>query len=128
MFISDTHSWLWYLSSDSRLGENAKDVFRSTDDGDSTVIIPSIVVAESVYITKDRGYTLKMEKILTDLETSSNYILRSMDYRILSKLISDDRDLSIHDKIIVITAEIENAKILSRDEKIENQANVEVIW
>jgi len=128
MFISDTHSWLWYLSSDSRLGENAKDIFRSTDDGDSTVIIPSIVVAESVYITKDRGYTLEMEKILTDLETSSNYILRSMDYRILSKLISDDRDLSIHDKIIVNTAELESAKILSRDEKIEEQANVEVIW
>lgn len=128
MFVSDTHSWLWYLSSDDRLGENAEEVFKSIDEGESAMIIPSIVIAESIYIVKDRGYEIQMMQILKDLETSSNYILKSMDYRILSSLTSDDRGLSIHDKIIVLTAELEDAKILSRDKKIREQAKVEVIW
>lgn len=34
----------------------------------------------------------------------------------------------MHDKIIVLTAEIEDAKILSRDKKIKEQSKVETIW
>lgn len=128
MFVTDTHGWLWYLSSDSRLGDEALEAFQSTDMGDSKILIPSIVIAESIYITEDRGYEISMSKIIEDLEISSNYILRPIDYRVLSRLSKDSRDLSIHDKIIINTAEVEDVKIISRDKNINELAETEVVW
>lgn len=51
-----------------------------------------------------------------------------MDYSILKSISTDERDFSIHDKIIVVTGEKEDNKIISRDKKIQKQAGVEVIW
>jgi len=51
-----------------------------------------------------------------------------MDYSFLKSISTDKRDFSIHEKIIVNTAEKEDNKIISRDEKIQVKARVEVIW
>ncbi len=69
-----------------------------------------------------------MKDIIEDLEISSNYVIKAMDYSILKSISTDERDISIHDKIIANTAEKEDNKIISRDEKIQGKARVEVIW
>lgn len=92
------------------------------------MVLPSIVVAESVYIIDKKGYSIVLRDIIEDIEISSNYIIRPMDISVLKSLSRDDRDLSIHDKIIVITAENENIGIISRDEAIKKKAKVHVIW
>ena len=128
MYVTDTHPWLWFLSSDQRLTKKAESVFDSAERSKETIVVPSIVVAESIYIAKKRGYHLKMKDIIEDLEISSNYVIKAMDYSILKSISTDERDFSIHDKIIVNTAEKEGNKIISRDEKIQEKATVEVIW
>ncbi len=124
----DTHAWLWFLTSDERLGSKAKQIFEETEEGEETLVLPSIVVAESVYIIDKKGYSIVLRDIIEDIEISSNYIIRPMDISVLKSLSRDDRDLSIHDKIIVITAENENIGIISRDEAIKKKAKVHVIW
>lgn len=69
-----------------------------------------------------------MQEIVDDLRVSSNYFLKNINHRILSELVRDERKLSIHDKIIVITAEQEGVGILSKDEDIKQRADTEVIW
>ncbi len=69
-----------------------------------------------------------MKRIIEDIEISSNYTMKAMDHSILSEIAKDDRDSSIHDNIIVHTAEREAHKIISRDSKIQEKAKVEVIW
>lgn len=128
MYVTDTHPWLWFLSSDQRLSKKAESIFDSAERSKETIVIPSIVIAESIYIANKKGYNLKMKEIIEDLETSSNYIIKNMDYSILKSISTDERDFSIHDKIIVVTGEKEDNKIISRDKKIQKQAGVEVIW
>ncbi len=128
MYVTDTHPWLWFLSSDDRLSEDAEKIFDSAEKGDKTIVIPSIVVAESTYIAEKKGYRLQMKKIIEDIEISSNYSMKAMDYPILRGIASDERGFSIHDNIIVHTAEKEAHKIISRDGKIQEKAKVEVIW
>ncbi|MFW6176249.1 MAG: type II toxin-antitoxin system VapC family toxin [Thermoplasmatota archaeon] len=128
MYVVDTHPLLWFLSSDSRLSKKAKSIFESAEEGEESIIIPSIVIAESIYIAEKKGYSLQMRDIIEDLEISSNYVMKSMDYSILKSISTDNRDFSIHDKIIVHTGEIGDHKIISRDEKIQDEAEVEVIW
>lgn len=128
MFVADSHAWLWYLSEDSRLGSDALEVFESADDGRNTVIIPGIVVAESVYVAESHSYGVEMEQIVEDLKVSKNYRMKSIDHRLASSLVRDDRNLSIHDKIIVLTAEQLGADIVSKDGKIQSTADQEVVW
>lgn len=128
MFVADAHAWLWYLSNDDRLGEEAKRAFEHADNGEDIVFLPSIAVAESVYVTRSHGYNVEMEKVVKDLKVSRNYRLKPLDHRLIASLAKDERELSIHDKIIVLTAEQLEADIISRDKEIESLANEKVIW
>ena len=128
VFITDTHSWLWHMSNDRRLGKKAKAVFQNADIGKSVILIPTIVVAEGIYIAKQKGMLPEMEKIVQDLGLSSNYLIRPMDHRLLTALVKDKRKMSIHDKIITITAEMEKAEILSKDSVIVKLAKVKDRW
>lgn len=91
-------------------------------------MLPTIVIVESIYITEKRGYSIEMKGVVEDLTFSSNYLVREIDLSILSALARDDRELSIHDKIIVLTAEQEGAPILSMDDEITKNAEEEVLW
>ncbi len=106
----------------------AERIFDYAERGDNTILVPSIVIAESIYIAEKKGYSLQMKNIIEDLEISSNYMIGPMNYSILSGLANDNRSFSIHDNIIVHTAEKEGHKIISRDDKIKEKAEVEVIW
>ena len=128
VFVTDTHSWLWYMSNDRRLGKKAKAVFKDADIGKSVVLIPTIVVAEGIYVARQKGILKEMEKVVQDLGLSSNYLIRPMDHRLLTALVKDKRKMSIHDKIITITAELEKAEILSKDAVIVKLAKVKVRW
>ena len=128
MFAADAHSWLWYLSNDQRLGDDAEKAFESVDNGEDIIFLPSIAVAESVYVTRSHGYNVEMEDVVKDLKISRNYRLKSLDHRLIASLVKDERKLSIHDKIIVLTAEQIGAGIISRDKEIKSLANEKIIW
>lgn len=128
MYIADAHAWLWYLSEDDRLGDKAEEVFESADNGDEVIVLPGIAVAESVYVTESHGYDIEMQEIVQDLKYSTNYRLKPLNHGIISELVQDDRELSIHDKLIVLTAEQLDADIISRDKEIDSHSEQKVIW
>lgn len=92
------------------------------------MILPTIVVAEAIYIARKKDYELEMKEIVEDLKVSSNYFVKPISHSILSKLAKDERDLSIHDKIIVLTAEEEGVGIISKDDRMKEKSEVDVIW
>lgn len=62
--MTDTHPFLWYLSKDARLGKDAKTVFDAAEHGESSILIPTIVLAESQYITEKKKFSLSFLKVL----------------------------------------------------------------
>ncbi len=58
IYVTDTHSFLWYLSEDKKLSKTAKSVFDEAEKGNATIVIPTIVLAESLHILdrKGKGY------------------------------------------------------------------------
>ena len=62
-YVTDTHSILWYFTEDPRLGKRALEVFeRTTDKG--IIIIPSVVLAEIMFIAKKGKFALSFEETL----------------------------------------------------------------
>ena len=45
-YVTDTHSFLWYLMDSPKLSRKAKSVFDLADTGNAIIIIPAIVLLE----------------------------------------------------------------------------------
>ena len=63
IYVTDTHSLVWFLANDSKLGKDALSAFRSADEG----IIPAIVIAEVLYIAEKRGASAQLSALLKKL-------------------------------------------------------------
>ncbi|MGH9798726.1 MAG: type II toxin-antitoxin system VapC family toxin, partial [Blastocatellia bacterium] len=48
--VTDTHSLIWYLEDDARLGVNASRVFDECDQGMAVIYVPTICQVEIVYL------------------------------------------------------------------------------
>ena len=54
MYVTDTHSFLWFISKDDKLSDKAREVFRSCDRGETTIVITSDVLLVCRYVKKGK--------------------------------------------------------------------------
>ncbi|MFH1722848.1 MAG: PIN domain-containing protein [Candidatus Altiarchaeota archaeon] len=128
LYVIDTHALLWYVSADSRLGKNAQRIFEKAEIGDVVVLVPTIVLAEVMHILEKHELEKTYTEILKKIDSSLNFVVVSFDYRVL-KVARDIKTIAeIHDRIIVATAKITSAQILTRDKNISKSKWVETIW
>jgi len=66
-YVTDTHSLIWYFAEDSRLSKKALEAFESTIK-DGIVIVPAVVLAELLFITKKKKIPLTFEETINKIE------------------------------------------------------------
>lgn len=141
MYTTDTHALLWHLqqrtvSRGERQGRGlsarARRIFGAADAGRETVLIPTIVLVELVYLS-ERGIIpgLLVDGLLADLgRGAENYQVAPLDLEVVNRL----RDVSARfvpempDRIIAATAKATRSRLLSRDEALGRAAGVEIAW
>ncbi len=126
--LVDTHTLIWFLTKDKRLGRKAIEVLRKAESGDGTVIIPTIVLAEIMYICGKNKAELSFNKVLEKLIGSVNYLVCDLDIDTIIKASELDKIMEIHDRIIVASALLTGSKILTKDENIKESNYVEAVW
>jgi len=126
--VADTRGFLWYLSDNPRLGKRAKSKFDLAEKGEATIAVPTIVLAESLYILEKKKYTIKFKSIMDKIESGWNYLPVPLDTKIIRKIetlkILDD----LHDRIIIASALLMGTGLITRDQKIKKSKYVNVIW
>ncbi len=75
MFVVDTHALLWHLTEDTKLGRKAKEVLDKADRGETTAVIPAIILAEALFILEKKRADLKFKDVLRKIERSLNYVV-----------------------------------------------------
>ena len=70
VYVTDTHSLVWYFIGDSHLGRKASNVFE-VNLKEGLIIIPILVLAEIMYISKKGKITLSFQETLN----CSNFII-----------------------------------------------------
>lgn len=125
MFVADTHALVWYLTGDDRLGDTAEQLLRQADSGDVSVVIPTIVMAEAMFISEKTGASF--EELLDKVESGSNYEVYPLNIKVVEQMNSMNEDYSIHDKAIVATSEILEATTITNDKEIR-EADTETTW
>lgn len=124
-YVTDTHPFVWYLA--GKLPPKIDEIFASTEKGETVIFIPTIVLAECLYLVEMKKIELDFEELVEKIEISSNFIPVSFNFQVV-KLLSEISLRELHDRIIVATAKLLNAKLITRDKEIRNSGIVEVVW
>lgn len=130
-YVTDTHSLVWYLTSDVRLGKAAKEIFAACERGTLLVFVPTVSLVEIVYLQEKR-------KISDDISAQFN---RAMNFKSSGlRLFALTREVvtaltqipraSVPDmpnRIIAATALHLGVPLISRDRHIQ-LSEVETVW
>jgi len=125
LFVVDTHALVWYLTDDEGLGETAEQLLKQADNGDASVVIPTIVMTEAMFISEKTGASF--EKLLEKVESGSNYEVYPLNIKVVEQMKEMDEDYSIHDKAIVATSEILEATTITNDREIRD-GDTSTVW
>jgi PIN domain nuclease of toxin-antitoxin system len=125
LFVTDTHPLVWYLLGE--LPERVDEIFRLAEAGDSTIFIPTIVLAECLYLVEEGKIELDFNDLLGRLGRSKNFIPTSFNFQVM-KLLPEINLRELHDRIIIATAKILNAQLITKDRVIRESGLVAVVW
>ena len=128
LYVADTHGFIWFLTDDKRLGKKAKEIFERADEGKVIIIIPTIVLAELVFICQKKNAAVKFKDVMDKINESSNYIHYNLDIKIISEITNLTQIPEMHDRIITATAKLNRAVLITKDPDIVEAGIIETIW
>jgi PIN domain nuclease of toxin-antitoxin system len=125
--VTDTHSIVWYFTDDPRLSRRVLEVFEKTIK-EGVIIIPTVVLAEIMYIEGKGKITLTFDETLQKIDSYENFIVAALDLEILKVAEKIRVDLEMHDKLIAATALYYDASLITRDPLITKSGACATIW
>ena len=128
LYVADTHGFIWFLTDDKRLGKKAKEIFERADEGKVIIIIPTIVLAELVFICQKKNAAVKFKDVMDKINESSNYIHYNLDIKIISEITNLTQIPEMHDRIITATAKLNRSVLITKDPDIVEAGIIQTIW
>ncbi|RMF26639.1 MAG: PIN domain-containing protein [Chloroflexi bacterium] len=128
VYVPDTHTLVWYLTADRRLGAQAKAALSQVDQGQAQAIVPIIVLTEILDLEEKGRIAIQLESLLQHLQKHSHYQIVPYTLQVLVA-VREVRDVpELHDRIIVATAKQYGATVLSKDPAIAASTAAKTIW
>ena len=131
-FVTDTHALLWHLSDDPALSAAARDAFEAADAGQTEIFIPSIVLAEVVYLSERRRVPADQIDRIANLPAmpGSHYHAVVLDTPIVQTMRRIPRETvpDMPDRIIAATALFLGLPLLTSDERIARLGAIQCVW
>jgi len=128
IYALDTHTLVWFLEANKRLGKRAKSVLLKAD---TEIVIPAIVLAESKFLFAKKRISADLDTIYRRVITARNCTVYPLDEAVIAKM---PTTLEIHDAIIVATGLViqeargEKVAVITRDKAIVNARLIDTLW
>ncbi len=128
-FVTDTHPFVWYLAADeARLSPSARSVFENADSAKAVIVIPAIVLAESLYLAEKGRIKAKAGDILRLVENALNYRLYPLDLSVIQIAWELRKIPEINDRVIAATARRLGLELITDDKAIRQSGYVQTLW
>lgn len=124
-YVADTHTLVWYFLDDSRLD---KKIYNIIDNSKNLINIPTIVLAEIMFISNKGRITLSFEETLQKIQEKQNFDIVSLDVSTIKIANGIGYDLEMHDKLILATAINLGANLITKDAELQQQKLVKTVW
>lgn len=126
-YVTDTHSLAWYFTDDTRLSNKALSAF-SEAEIEGSIIVPTVVLAEIMFIAKKGRITISFAETLDKIGENEKFIIAPLDVDILKIADKIESGLEMHDKLIASTAIYYDAALITRDENLSRSQIVATVW
>ena len=126
-YVADTHAFLWYLADSPKLSPKVREIFNLCDQGKATVIIPAVVMLECIDVLDKKKVNLDFDNVAVKIAQSTNFIFSEINWSLILEVNKLKGLKDLHDRIIVTTAAIFDAYLLSKDRTIRKFYN-RCIW
>jgi predicted nucleic acid-binding protein len=126
--VLDTHTLIWFLSADSRLGGAAREALLAED---ARIVIPALVLAELVWCHARGRTAIGLSEAMALAEQWEDCSISPLDELVATRL---PPELDIHDAIIVATALFyrdalgRETALVTADRQIAASGLVPVVW
>ncbi len=127
-FLTDTHAILWFIAEDKRLPAKIREIFLKAEKGEVQIIIPTIVLAELLYICEKGKAPLPLIYVIERIKMSTGFKVVPFDLDVLEEMLDLPKDLEMHDRIICATAILYDAIIITKDKILTKLGKVKTIW
>ena len=128
IYVTDTHSLIWFLSDNRSLSTKAREIFEITEKGKNIIVIPTIVLAELFHICEKKNILNLFSEIINKLKTGTNYIVYNLDLDVIIECKNLNKIPEMHDKIIAATTKILGVVLITKDQEIQASAYIKTIW
>jgi predicted nucleic acid-binding protein len=128
MYVADAHALGWYFTDDPRLGQQASQIFDRSEKGECLILIPTVVLAELFHISRKKRIALDFAELLRKVEERGNFVVTELDLAVIKKLPDTHPLTELHDQLIVATALLYEAQVLTKDGAIRDSGLVGTVW
>lgn len=123
----DTHTLIWYITNDKRLSRSAQSFLLRTESGECTVVVPTIVLLECIDVFEKGRVQFDFQALMLRITNSRNFITAALDWNLVLEVERTKGFKDLHDRVIVATAKLFGAPLLSRD-KVIRQLYPKTVW
>jgi PIN domain nuclease of toxin-antitoxin system len=128
LYVTDTHALVWHITGDRRLSEEARAILAQADQALVLVYVPTIVLAEVMYLAERGRIGIAFSDVLTAVRDGAGYLVYPFDEAVLERASEAKRIPELFDRIIVATAILTQATVITKDEAITASRVVKTVW
>ena len=130
--VADTHAVIWHFSSSKRLSRKGRAIFKQVESGQMQVVIPSIVLVETIFLFQRARVDEAIIKTLLSLSESpldSIYIF-PLNKAVVTALSHFGPAVipELADRIIAATAFHLKVPVLTADFDIQSSSLIKTTW
>ncbi|MFN7858315.1 MAG: type II toxin-antitoxin system VapC family toxin [Pseudanabaena sp.] len=130
--VADTHTIIWYLRSPEKLSTNAvNDLDNALNNGESIFISAISLVEMNYLVEKNRIPTSSLEQLLQLIDDPLvNLVVIPLDTPVAKAFTQIPRKIvpEMGDRIIAATALYLGLPLVTKDHKISNLSNIQIVW
>ena len=127
VIVLDTHPLLWYLTRSPSLSARARAEIEPVFRNERLALVPTVVLAEMETTVVKHRMSVSVAAFINSLD-ETGYRIVPFDEAVVRRYLSLRARLDIFDRIIVATALVYNAPLVTRDPMIVASATVPVVW
>jgi len=128
LYVTDSHSLIWYLIDSPKLSFNANKSFKEIEEGKAKLLIPAIVVVEIIYIVESSKVKADLDNLIRKIQQAKNFEISPLGSNQLLCFKKQTEIPEMHDRLIVCEALLNKARVITKDREIKDSGIVEVVW
>lgn len=125
-FVTDTQALVKFMLGKKVINQRSHKAYQSADKGESTIIIPAIVLMEMLYLFEKNRIDVNLLQT-EELLKSQNYQFEPLSFEILKTAFEIDDIPELHDRLIAATARYLGLPIITNDPVIKSSKFVNIL-